>query len=296
MAQAARKSTAMSRQAGKAQSTDSTIANLPGKTDTATVRAARPAALKTGKDFTGQYLYDRFVNDKAANKEDVTKMDIVRNMVEVMDVSDFDASVAGMVGFAKRAMDEAINAAKAANNYDSENPTWPIRESKSRLNTARAHQTVMRTAFGLLKFCADDLAKKLAGAPLAYRMVREVGATMLKDKGIDWKGNKLAAPEDRAARREQETETAAMLAVQKEMPRKDGESRAQYYARIDAATEKKLKSMHEEEAIKNRAALAEKVRAMCGADLPDVIELLTTPAKPETKAADVVAKADKNLH
>lgn len=297
MAQAA-KSTRMPRQAGAAKATDSTIANLPGRTDTATVRAARPVALKKGENYTGQYLYDRFVNDKAANKEDLTKMEIVTNMVEVLEANDYEAVIANMVGFAKRDLDAAIAAAKAANSYDSENPTWPIREAKSRLNTARAHQTVMRTAFGLLKFCAEELSKKLNGAPLPYRMVREVGPKMLQDKGIDWKGNKLPAPGDREARKEQETETAAMLAIQKEMPRKDGESRAEYFARIDSATEQKMRELREAEAVKNRAALADKVRALCGADLPDILEILMTPTKPEVKAADVVpaAKADKNLH
>lgn len=292
MAQASRKATQVAKSIGT-KATDSTIAALPGRTDTATVRAARQPGLKTGLNFTAQYLYDRFVNDKAANKEDITKMELVSQMVEVLDVSAFDSTVGGMVKLASDAQKAAIQAAKDAGNYDSENPSWTIREAGARLNTARAHQTVMRTAFGLLKFCADELHKKVGDVPLAYRMVRELGAKMLKDKGIDWKGNKLPAPADVTARKEQETETAAMLAVQKEMPRKENESRAAYFARIDAATEAKMKELRAADEVKAKAALAEKVRALCGANLPDILELLMSG---DNKQEQAKATADKNLH
>ena len=290
----ARNTSAMAKEAGKAKPVESTIAKLESRTDTPTVRAARPAALKTGANFTGQYLYDRFVNDKAENKEDVTKMDIVRQMAEVLDTNGFDTVVAGMVNVAKTAYDAAITAAKDAKTYDSDNPSWPVREAKARLNTARSHQTVMRYAFGALKFCADELKAKIGDAPLAYRMIRDIGAKLLSDKGIDWKGNKVEAPEAKASRKQQELETSAMLAVQKEYPRKEGESRADSFVRIDAATEKKMKELEEDNRIKARTVLADKIRQMCGSDLPDIIDLLTT-VQPESTPA-VTPKADAKLH
>lgn len=292
MAQTARKATQVARSI-KQQAGDSTIASLEGRTTTETVRAARSSGLKTGNNFTGQYLYERFLMDKSEIKADVTKMDIVRQMVEVLDANGFDTVVAGMVSLAKKDADAAVTAAKAAGNFDSENPTWPIREANARLKTARNHQTVMRTAFGALKFCADELKTKLGAAELSYRMVREIGSKMLADKGIDWKGGKVEAPQDRAAKRAQETETAAMLAVQKEMPRREGESRAEYFARIDQATERKMAEITSTHRVEEMAKLAERIRALAGDNLPDIIDILLSAdtAKPEVKPA-----ADKNLH
>lgn len=295
----ATKNTEMSRQAGRAKATDSTIAALPGKTTSEAVRAPRAAGLKTGNKYTAQYLYDRFVNNATENKADLTKMEMVQDMMHVMDLGEFDATVNGMVGFAKRAKDMAIEAAKAAGNYDSENPTMAIREAVAQLRTAANHQTVMRTAYGALQFCAKELDAKLNGSPLTYRMIREIGSKLLSDKGINWKGEKVASPTERANRKEQELETAAMLEVQKANPRKEGESRADYFARIDQETEAKMQELRSADRIKALAKMVDKIRADAGADLPDLIELLMNPPKVEPKAANVAAvqaQADKNLH
>lgn len=297
----ATKNTEMSREAGRAKATDSTIASLPGKTDTETARAARAPGLKTGAKYTAQYLYDRFVNNTTENKADLTKMEMVVDMTHVMDITEFDATVNGMVGFARRNKDAAVAAAKAAGNYDSENPTMPIRVAAAQLRTAQNHQTVMRTAWGALQFCAKELEAKQGDAPLSYRMIREIGSTLLADKGINWKGEKVASPSDRSARKEQELETAAMLDVQKANPRKEGESRADYFARIDEATETKMQELRSAERIKNLTKLVDKIRADAGSDLPDLIELLLNPPKPNEapKAANnpaVKAQADAQLH
>jgi hypothetical protein len=293
--------------AGKGQ--ESTVAKLPGTTDTATVRAAKPVALKTGNNFTGQYLYDRFVNDKAENKADLTKMSIVQQMVEVLDVPAFEECVNGMVKLADKVVKDAIQAARDANNYDSENPTWTIREATARLRTARNHKTVMQNAFGALKYCADELAKKLNGSELSYRMIQAEGSKLLKDRGINWKGEKIQPAEDKAALRQQQTETSAMLAIQKEHPRQPGESLGQYYTRMEKTVEAKMAEIREADTIKNRASMVDKIRAMCGADLPEVLDLLLSGPAPEkaqpskTKPADIPTAAaegsgiaDKNLH
>jgi hypothetical protein len=301
---AARKATQVAKSI-KAQATDSTIAKLPETTNTATVRAAKPVALKTGNNFTGQYLYERFVMDKAEQKADVTKMGIVQQMVEVLDANEFAVTVDGMVGFANRDYKAAVEAAKAAGNYDSENPTWPIREASARLRTARNHKTVMQNAFGALKFCADELKAKMGEGELSYRMIREIGSKLLSDKGINWKGEKVIAPADRQAKREQDTETAAMTAIQKEHPRQPGESLGQYFTRMEGEVTKRMAKIKEDERIKNIASLAEKIRNMCGGELPEVLDVLLSGPEPvgeqvaesKTKAKDVpVAKADKNLH
>lgn len=300
MAQAQRKS-AMAREAGKqaSKAAPNPISKLESTTDTATVRAARPTALATGKNYTGQYLYDRFVNDKAENKEDLTKMDIVRNMVDVMDAAKFGQILGDMVSVAKAFADGAVKAAKEAGNYNSENPPLSCREADARLKTARNHQTVMRTAFGALKFCADALKAKIGDAELSYRMVRDIGATLLKDKGINWDGTKAAptlSPAERAARKDQETETQAMLEIQKAHPRQENESRPEYFARIDGMVGKAMKEKQEEQRRQVVEALTKKVRDMAGENLPELIDALLSaePEAPPVKATE--AKADTNLH
>lgn len=297
MAAAAKQANKIARSIPKGN-TDSTIAKIPQTTDTPTVRAAKPVALKTGANFTGQYLYDRFVNDKAENKADLTKMDIVRQMCDVMEPNEFGVTVDGMVGFANRDYKAAVEAAKQAGNYDSENPTWPIREAQARLRTARNHKTVMQNAYGALKFCAKELEAKLNGAPLAYRMIREIGSKLLGDKGINWKGEKMESPDGRAARREQQTETAVMLEVQKENPRKESESRAEYYTRIDGLVDKAMAVQRKAQHADTMAKLADKIKAMCGGDLPDIIEiLLSGDSKAEAvEKGKTIAKADPSLH
>lgn len=296
MAQAQRKSAIAKQAAKQATATgENPIVALQSKADTTSVRAARSVGLKTGANYTGQYLYDRFVNDKSENKADVTKMDIVRDMVNVMDANEFGVTVDGMVGCANREYKAAVEAAKAAGNYDSENPTWPVREAQARLRTARNHKTVMQNAFGALKFCADELKAKLGDAPLAYRMIREIGSKLLADKGITWKGEKVVAPADRAAKREQDTETAAMRKVQDANPRQPGETLGQYFTRMEKEVARQMEEIRTADAIKHRASLAEKIRAMCGADLPDVIDMLLSGPEPEAAPASS-APADKNLH
>jgi hypothetical protein len=307
MAQAA-KNTQMSRQAGKqaAKGKENPIAALPGKTDTATVRTARAAGLKTGNNFTGQYLYDRWVKPSAAEtREDNTKLGIVQQMVGALDPFQFKTIVAEMVNIAKTLMDNTIKAEKDAKVYNEEDESLNVREQRANLKTARNHQTVMRNAYGALKFCADELKAKAGDREIGYRLIREIGSDLLKSKGINWDGTKAEAPQERQARSAQANETRAMLEVQKEVPRKENESRASYFARIDAEVTKRLAAVEAENREKEITALTVKIRQLAGAHLPDIIELLIQaqenpgaagPAPAEVTTGTVASMPDVNLH
>lgn len=295
MAQAS-KNTRMSRQAGKVAATDSTIANMETRTTTETVRAARPAGLKTGANYTGQYLYDRFINDRADEKQSQTKLDIVGLMVGAMDADKFGTIIADMVGIAKTFADQAV---KDAGKFDADNPPVAVRTANARLKTARNHQTVMRIAFGAMKFCGEELATATNGQNIGYHMIRELGNKLLADKGINWDGTKAETKQDRQQRAEQREETEAMLEVQKAHPRKEDEDRAAYFARMDKMVDKRLAERAAERREATIKAMVDKIKAMAGENLPDVIDKLLS-GEPDTvveASAEVVkVKADTNLH
>jgi hypothetical protein len=280
------KATAMAKQAGRAKATDSTIAALPTHTTTAAVRAARPAGLATGNNYTGQYLYDRFITD--GDKEDSTKMDIVKAMADALDVKKFGDVIADFVGVAKGFYDNAVAAAKAAGPFDPKNAPIAVRTAGAKLKTARNHQTVMRTAYGALKFAADEWAKATDGAPIGYRMVREIGADVLARKGINWDGTKAESKATRQQRQDLREENEALLEVQGAHPRNTGESRADYMARVDKLVDKRIKERADERRVKVIETLTKKIRDMAGDNLPEILDALLSdePEQIQAPAAD----------
>jgi hypothetical protein len=251
----------------KAPAGKSTVANLAERTTSAVVRAARPAALATGNNYTGQYLYERFVgNDEA----DVAKMDIVRDMVGSVDTASFKSILADMVKIAKDAMDAA--GAKPADGS----------LVSARYKTTQNHQTVMRVAYGALKFAPEQLAKLGVDKTTGYQTMRVLGNKALDMAGLKWDGSKAESADARAARRAQDAETKAMLLVQKDHPRKDGENRADYFARIDKLVEKQVNADKAEQHAKRIADLVAKLKRELGDDLPEVVDaLLSNEEQPE---------------
>jgi hypothetical protein len=275
----------LAKQAGKAKATDSTIAKLPAHTTTQAAHAPRAAALKTGVELTGQYLFDRLIGDDS--KADLSKMDVVRLMVP-MDVGVVKGAIADMVAIAKSASDAADKDAKAGG-WDGKADSKPVavRKAQATLKTAQNHQSVMRVAYGALKFAEKQLKALGAGADTGYLLMQQLGSKALADAGLNWDGTKAETKEQRDARRAQGDETKAMLKVQAEHPRKPNESRADYYARIDKQVEKELGNMRAEQHRARVEALATKFRKDAGDDLAEVLEYIATQKdQPANPAAD----------
>jgi hypothetical protein len=285
----------------KAKATDSTIANLPEKGTSSSVRAAVSKELKTGPNFTGQYLFDRFIMDKAEIKADNTKLDIVRQMVDALDPMQFGKIVSDFVAVAKGYADNAAKAAKDAlrDKYDDKKPPFAVAEARGRLKTAQNHQTVMRTAYGVLKFAADELKTFVGDTEVGYRFFQSAnGPAILKDKGINWDGTKAKPQADRQAVAMQREESEAMQEVMADNPRKENENRADYFARIDPHVTKRMDERAQERHQKTLVTLAEKVRAMAGNEdmLAELLDLLLT-GKPEVTGNPTAAPvAPKDLH
>lgn len=292
----AKNSTQMSRQAGKASATDSTIAGLATKASTASATAVRAAALKTGNNFTGQYLYDRFIGD--SNKASVSMMDVVRQMVAALDVNKFKEILGDFVSVAKGYRDNAITAAKEAGGYDEKNPSVAVASTKANYKTAQNQQTVMRIAYGAIKFANDELEKLGGSATTGFHLIRELGLKALSNKGLNWDGTKAETPEARAARAARKAEAEALLKVQEAHPQRDGEARAEYFTRIDKLVDKQLKEQAAEAHDAQVTDLAKRVLKLAKDSKVDIEELLDTllTARGVDGLATKEATADAALH
>lgn len=283
--------TQMSRQAGRKARTDSTIASLAGRATPASATAAVAEALKTGPNFTGQYLFDTFVNDTV--KHEATKMDVVRSMVKALDTASFKKVLAEFVGVAKGFDDNAINAAKQAGLYDKDKPTAEMERTAARLKTARNHQTVIRIAYGALKFAPDELAAHGGNGETGYQLMRVIGAKALADKKLNWDGSKAEPAESREARRAQDAETKVMLEIQRENPKGEKESRTAYLDRIMKLTDTAMETKRAEATAEQIKTIAKKFREMAGPLFDEVLDTLLSGGPEEQPQ---VATPDTNLH
>lgn len=259
----------------------STVADLATRTTTEAARAPRLPGLRAGAPITGQYLYDRFIGDDA--KADLSKMDVVRMMVPLT-VDEFKKAVGDFVAVASGKMADAEKVAKEKG-WDGKDETLPfeVRDARAKHKTAKNHQTVMRIAYGALKFAADGLAKLGGNEQTGYQLMRELGMKALSGAGLNWDGTKAETDDQRADRRRNDAETKAMLKVQNEHPRKPNENRAEYFARIDSLVEKEIKTIEAEAHQREVQSLAERIRKQAGDNLAEVIDLLLS-AKSEPQA------------
>lgn len=241
---------------------ESTLARLPETTDAPTVRAAVPDALKTGHKVTGQWLYDNFV---MPDKADQSKMDIVRGMV-AMTVAEFSAVLKDFVSTAKGYADRA----KGTPNQ---------RTAEARYKTAQNHQTVMRIAYGALKFCQAELVNTgYKPEDLGYQLMRVAGSAVLKAKGIKWDGTPVEKQEDKQARKAAAVQAVALAEVMAKNPIQPGESRADYLARIDKTTQNVIDEKAKQARSEMVASIVASLRETHADLLTDIIAALT--AKP----------------
>lgn len=268
----------------KAPASDSTLATLDSHTTTKTIRAARPAGLHTGAtvNFSGQYLFDRLIGD---NAEEVTKMDLVRQMVGALDMTSFKKSIGDMVGVAKGFLDNATEEAKRAGGFDPENPPAAVAIAQATYKTAQNHQTVLRVAFGAIKFAPEELAACGYTEKTGYQVMRVIARKALDAKGLKWDGTKAEGEEVKAERLRIKAEGLAMAQAMEENPKKEGEARDAYFARIDKIVTRKLKEKQEEEHIEQVNKLVAKMKELAGPLLGDVLDALMTPHEEEEEVA-----------
>lgn len=237
---------------------NSTIASLESRATSQSAQAPRAEALKVGPNFTGQYLYDRFVN---TSTEDVSKMNVVRQMVGALDTASFKAVVGDMVKLAKEQADSHVGT-NLQSYYD------------ARLKTARNHQSVMRNAYGALKFYSDAMDEAGVDNDTGYHVINTIAKAVLTAKKVNWDGTPIVAKEQREKDKAVKQEAKIMTEVMHANPKGADETREAYYARIDKLVAEAETKLAEETKAARLADLADKMRTLAGEDLADLIALL----------------------
>jgi len=240
----------------------SSVANLEGRTTTEAATAARPAGMRTGAstNFSGQYLYDRFV---LPSSEDITRMDLVRLMVESLDTKSFKDHVGEMVNIAKTFAER-------------DKGTTGEALAAGRLKTAQNTQSVLRAAYGAIKFASAEL-EALGYEPktMGYNLISSVGNRALKDKGIKWDGTKLPTKEEVARTNHTKAEAKALAEAMEAHPKHDDEDRAAYFARLDKYVEKALAAAEAGDQQARINKLVADIKEKAGDFLPDLIKALS---------------------
>ncbi len=235
---------------------NSPIADLASHTDEATVRAAtQPAPV----NFSGQYLYDRFV---ANDGEELTKLGIVRTMVAQLDTMSFKHAMSAFIevatGFVENAKTPELK-----------------RAAEARLKTARNHQTVMRAAYGALKFAMPELlACGYDERTTGYQVMRVIAKQALEDRKLKWDGSPASTPQERQDREANKAEAQAFLTAKSQSPRLPDETTGAYYERLAPAIDNIMKA---EKAAKHDeivATMVKELKEKAGDLLPDVLNAL----------------------
>lgn len=272
------RNTQMSRDAGRTPAAANVLATLETRTTSEAAQAAPKAGLHTGRstNFSGQYLYDRFVSN---DKTEVTKLGIVRQMVDQLDVDEFKKVINDFVAVAAGFRDNRITAEKEAGTYDKDKPSAVLADILAKYKTAQNHQTVMRLAYGALKFAPDELAANGYTENTGYQTMRVIASNALKAAGLKWDGTKLLAKTDQERKQKAKAESAALDKVMVANPRNPEETMPEYLSRVSGMVDEQVKADAKEHEDKLIEKIAKQVRASAGGLLDEVIQyLMTHPA------------------
>ncbi len=266
----------------------STLANMETRTDTPTVRAAVSSSLKTGTgtNFSGQYLFDRFV---ANDKTEVTKLGIVRQMVEQLELDRFKTVIQEFVGVATSYRDKVIAAEKEAGTYNKDKPSQELNFQNGRVKTAQNHQTVMRVIYGAMRFAEEALTAQGFDENTGYQVGAVYARNALKVAGIKWDGTKQLDKTQAEKRLQSKAEEKALAKIMDANPREADEPMAKYLARVSSKVDGQVQADRAEAERKQVDTLVRKVREMAGGMLDEVIERLLAPAEtPADPAAEAL--------
>jgi hypothetical protein len=223
----------------------STLANLESRTTSQAAQAPAPASLKTGAHLTAQYLYDVLMTDN-----DSTKLSIAIKAAKVLDTQTFKSLLADFV--------------KLAEQY-----------GEDKKKTAQNHQSVLRSVYGALRFGKAKLDELgFSEQATGYQDARVLCKTVLDSLAIRWDGSKKEDEGTKEARKLAKLEENAYKEAQKTISRDVGETFEQYHQRILTQASAILQAEKENAQNEEIAKLAEKVTALCGDSLAQVLEYL----------------------
>ncbi len=237
-----------------------------------------------GMHLTAQYLYDQLVDNGQAER---TRMEIVKQAVDTIDTANFKKLLADMVELAKKIPDEKIK--------------------KAKYKTAQNTQTVLRAAYGAIKFAPVALAEEgYNPASTGYNDMAVYSKNALKKANITWEGIAKISADQKALDKKQVEDELVLTKLKKDFPRlktEDGKDFAEsafdynerILAKLDAAIEQHAKDTMEarieaacRDIIKNYPTLLDGI----GDQLYIVLDKVTAEAQEAAeKAAGLIDKA-----
>ena len=224
----------------------SPLATLEERTTQQAAQAPAPQGVRTGLTLTGQYLYDRFIEN---NDEDITIMGLVRGWTKTVDVASFKKALKDFIAIAKE-------------------------HGETKLKTAQNHQTVMRQAYGAIRFAMPQLESLGYTERTGYLAMRVMGKKALEARGLKWDGSKAEPRLEADVRERHKVEKLALEAVKAKNPQLPTESIVDWHKRVLADIDTEAQAIIKERQKEHVEKLAEKVKDLCGDSLKDVLEML----------------------
>ena len=218
---------------------NSVISTLESRATTESATASTNDSVRGVHRVTGQYMYEMFFADKG----ETTKMDFVRYCVANIDVGSFKSALKDFVEIA----------AKRGDAYK---------------KTAQNHQSVMRTAYGALKFAGQFLAEAGADKDTGYQAMRVIGKKALESAGVKWDGSKVVKNDKDVALMD-EAQAMRLAEIKRDNPIKPDETAVAYEQRVRATLGAEIAEEHGLENLvqrKKQADLADKVAKLCEDD------------------------------
>lgn len=227
----------------------SAIAKLP---ESATTESAQAPVKHDFKDSvpacTGQYLWDRFVND---DKETVSKIGAVRLLAESVDTNTFKGAIKDMLTLVVETIKKEAGGneetAKKTNGY----------------KTAQVRASELRVLYGAFKYALKDMQNLGYGTETGYLKGVPMARQALKDAQIKWDGTADSdeAKARRLADRDRRAENKLLQEAMAENPRREDETLEDFAKRCTDAVQAKLSDAIAEEEAKQIESIAKSIVA-----------------------------------
>lgn len=157
----------------------------------------KPYDAGRGMHLTAQYLYDQLIDNTQAER---TRMDIVKQAVDTIDTANFKKMLSDMVTLAKKITDEKVK--------------------KAKYKTAQNTQTVLRAAYGAIKFAPVALAEEgYSPTSTGYNDMAVYSKNALKKANITWEGIAKVSADQKALDKQQVEDELVLTKLKKDFPR-----------------------------------------------------------------------------